>query len=206
MDKHIETLNVMESSYAHIRKNDSEYEAIEAAKETLQERAADENGGILMDAKYLAEIEARCEAATPGPWVSIFGLKGRIVYDMSGGNGKVIAKLRNTKHGNQDSDSAFIARARADIPALLAEVERLTIENLGLKDAAIRCDGYEKRYHSALTELDVKNQQIATLKRALEIMHEFMSITEVGSRAKREYFTPDYFIQQAQEQEAHHAK
>ncbi|MCI1955355.1 MAG: hypothetical protein LKJ21_03140 [Oscillospiraceae bacterium] len=48
MDKHIETLNVMESSYAHIRKNDSEFEAIEAAKEALQEQAADENGGILV--------------------------------------------------------------------------------------------------------------------------------------------------------------
>jgi hypothetical protein len=61
-----------------------------------------------------------------------------------------------------------IADSQHDVKSLIAEVERLTIENLGLKDAAIRCDGYEKRYHAALTELDTKDQQIATLKKALE--------------------------------------
>lgn len=44
MDKHIETLNIMESSYAHVRKSDSEFEAIEAAKEALQEQAEREKG------------------------------------------------------------------------------------------------------------------------------------------------------------------
>jgi hypothetical protein len=67
---------------------------------------------------------------------------------------------------------------QCEVKALLSEVERLTIENLGLKDAAIRCDGYEKRYHAALTELDVKDQQIATLKKAYEL-----ACTDLSDRA-----------------------
>jgi len=40
----IETLNVMESSYSHIRKIDSEFEAIEAGKSALQDQAERERG------------------------------------------------------------------------------------------------------------------------------------------------------------------
>ena len=78
-----------------------------------------------------------------------------------------------------------------DLDALIAEVERLNAE---LDERDVECETQYKL-------MAEKNKHIVTLKRALEIMHEFMSITEVGSRAKREYFTPDYFIQQAQEQE-----
>jgi len=39
IQKAIGTLNVMESTYSHIRKNDNEFEAIEAAKEALQDQA-----------------------------------------------------------------------------------------------------------------------------------------------------------------------
>ena len=44
MDKHIETLDMMEAAYAHIRKNDDQYEAIEAAISALQEQAEREKG------------------------------------------------------------------------------------------------------------------------------------------------------------------
>jgi hypothetical protein len=64
MDKHIETLNVMESSYAHIRKNDSEYEAIEAAKETLQEQAEREKGcSYRMPCGWCSNFDRPCEEA-----------------------------------------------------------------------------------------------------------------------------------------------
>lgn len=63
--------------------------------------------------------------------------------------------------------------ARIDVKALIAEVERLTIENLRLKDATIQCDGYEKRYHAALAELDAKDQQIATLKSAKDEINRY---------------------------------
>lgn len=51
MDKHIGTLNVMESSYAHIRKNDSEFEAIEAAISALQEQVERNKGCPYCDPK-----------------------------------------------------------------------------------------------------------------------------------------------------------
>lgn len=54
MDKHIETLNIMESSYAHVRKSDSEFEAIEAAKETLQEQAEREKGCEYCDPEVMS--------------------------------------------------------------------------------------------------------------------------------------------------------
>jgi hypothetical protein len=81
----------------------------------------------------IEEIKAREQAATPGPWVSIFDLKGFTVYDMSGEKGVIIAKLRNSKCKYKQPDADFISHARTDIPALLAEVERLTEENDVLK-------------------------------------------------------------------------
>ena len=80
-----------------------------------------------MNAKYLAEIKAREQAATPGPWEEktnrhpqcngepwgwISGAAGNITW--SGYVGK--------------TNADFIAHARTDISALVAEVERLQQE------------------------------------------------------------------------------
>jgi len=54
--------------------------------------------------EQLAEIKARCDKATPGPWIDEHGFIRQI-------EGK--------------ADLLFIANARTDIPALVAEVERL---------------------------------------------------------------------------------
>ena len=86
----------------------------------------------------IEEIKAREQAATPGPWVSVFDLKGFTIYDMSGEKGKIIAKLRNSKCKYKQPDADFIAYARTDIPALIEKHEQ-------------------------------DQQQIATLKKALEI-------------------------------------
>jgi hypothetical protein len=62
----------------------------------------------------LAEIRARCEAATPGPWIR---------------EGAVISSLRGVWYALKTSadraDLSLMFRACEDIPALLAEVERL---------------------------------------------------------------------------------
>lgn len=74
-----------------------------------------------MRADELAEIRARAEAATPGPWwVEDGGPDSgwRIECDRG-----TVADLR-VYTGNGD-DALLLTRARADIPALLAEVERL---------------------------------------------------------------------------------
>lgn len=78
-----------------------------------------------MDQKYLAEIHARCDAATPGPWKHEYTVDGAYVHD-----GDAVI-CRCTQLGDE---SAFIANVRTDIPKLLAEVERLQNENKHLKE------------------------------------------------------------------------
>lgn len=56
MDKHIETLNIMESAYSHIRISNSKFSAIEAAKEALQEQAERENGCSLCNGERLKNV------------------------------------------------------------------------------------------------------------------------------------------------------
>lgn len=88
----------------------------------------------------LEVIKARCEAATAGPWHHV-GLP----WDHEGGNiytgngdphsGRIIASVDPMgleeefaeHHGprNHLGDADFIAAARTDVPALVAEVERL---------------------------------------------------------------------------------
>lgn len=101
-----------------------------------------------LSAEQLAEIRARVEAATPGPWGT---------YDDGTGRIDIAAGLEETGHGYTcrrsiaqtddepidndpahvawdsdadldqiEADAAFIAHARTDVPALLAEVDRLT--------------------------------------------------------------------------------
>lgn len=87
-----------------------------------------------MTPKQLQGIKARADAATPGPWEEktnrhpqcngepwgwISGASGNITW--SGYVGK--------------TNADFIAHARTDIPALVAEVERLAAENSTLKKA-----------------------------------------------------------------------
>lgn len=80
-----------------------------------------------MNVKELAEIKARAEAATPGPWSDRYvigdeggGPKHRVTFRLlSGLTGDITGHCRRTP------DAAFIAHAREDVPALVAEVERL---------------------------------------------------------------------------------
>lgn len=70
-----------------------------------------------MTDEQLAEIKARAEAATPEPWKwqpfdSIIATSVGVHVVRGNGTGVV-----------SDEDAVFIAHARSDIPALLAEVE-----------------------------------------------------------------------------------
>lgn len=76
-----------------------------------------------MTPKELKQIKARCEAASEGPWeickedgVDIIGNNGEIILELSGKMLGCTVRPYNFK---------FIAHARTDIPALIAEVERL---------------------------------------------------------------------------------
>ena len=112
-----------------------------------------------MDAKQLAEIKAREQAATPGPWkVGISAL-------ITDANGHALFFGEDAK-GNAD----FIAHARTDIPALVAEVERLVAENVKLKKSAL--DPVE------MAKVAIALKENATLEKALELASKF--IVEYG--------------------------
>ncbi len=75
-----------------------------------------------MSPDTLKAIRARCEAATAGPWTSTYGYNGggmatsflAIPAHNSGGTVEMLCE-----------DADFITNARTDVPALLAEIDRL---------------------------------------------------------------------------------
>lgn len=44
IEQHIQTLNVMQSKYSHIRRSDAEWQDVEAAKDALREKQEREKG------------------------------------------------------------------------------------------------------------------------------------------------------------------
>ena len=128
-----------------------------------------------MDAKYLAEIKAREQAATPGPWP-----RDGTIFTANGIN-----------------NCEFIYYARADIPALLAEVERL--RNV-VKIQRASCSLVETaKAANAVDEIAAKDQQIATLERALEYACADRATTpSMWQDLQKKYME---LAQQAQEQE-----
>ncbi|MGW9638871.1 hypothetical protein ACWHAU_06890 [Streptomyces albidoflavus] len=80
-----------------------------------------------LNPEYLAEIAARAEAATAGPWCT----DGAELYqgdEYAWDAFWVGETCRADEADGGTADAAFIAAARTDVPALLAEVERLRAE------------------------------------------------------------------------------
>lgn len=75
----------------------------------------------------LAAIRARAEAATPAPW-RIPRKLSQLAPDWTIAAGVKVVAYVDQKRDNSEADFTFIAAARTDIPALLAEVERLNVE------------------------------------------------------------------------------
>lgn len=78
----------------------------------------------------LSQIEARANAATPGPWREIRRDDPSCAaeYVIAGADDISVACTScNGEYctGMTDADCAFIAAARTDVPALVAEVRRL---------------------------------------------------------------------------------
>jgi len=73
----------------------------------------------------LAEIRERCEAATPEPWViRQCGETGELFVAYRWDDGED-SGLFNMCQDIEKTDATFIAHAREDVPALLAEIDRL---------------------------------------------------------------------------------
>jgi len=70
----------------------------------------------------LAAIKARCDSATDGPWTDRRRTPSRCDILRDGNvHFRIADDVRN-------DNAAFIVHARADVPALVAEVERLRAE------------------------------------------------------------------------------
>ena len=80
-----------------------------------------------MTDEKLAEIKARCDAASPGPWVDAITDAGDLIITVNGAGCMPFIYLGDMENTESDdhNNATFIAHARTDIPDLLAEVERL---------------------------------------------------------------------------------
>ena len=89
-----------------------------------------------MTQQELDALKALAEAATPGPWVCYYSLSVGATVQQKGKAGWIFrAQERATRE-----DMDFVAAARAAVPALLAEVERLQVAWSAEHDAYIRAD------------------------------------------------------------------
>jgi hypothetical protein len=77
----------------------------------------------------LSAIEARAAAASPGPWVVHTSGGSWDIYE-----GVPVTTLILSAH-RHEQDATFVAHARADIPALVGEVQRLEAALAAMRDA-----------------------------------------------------------------------
>jgi hypothetical protein len=83
--------------------------------------------GSRPSAEELAEIQARCDRATPGPWTSY--IEGR---DHESGSSFIMTSGEDINRvGMSDDDQDFAAHAREDVPRLIAEIRRLSAAGAG---------------------------------------------------------------------------
>lgn len=102
----------------------------------------------------LTAIEARCAAATDGPWRVCNHAGGYLGIQCNTRYGYV-AECGDQLDEQHHENATFIAHARTDIPALLAEVRRLRTEN-------------EQIQKWAQTTLDYADERIAVLREGIE--------------------------------------
>jgi len=91
----------------------------------------------------LDAIEARATEATPGPWRPI--IYGESDFDGPGryvSFGPDATCISDSTSMDSDEDAVFIAAARTDVPALVAEVRRLRAQ----RDAALALCDARQRY------------------------------------------------------------
>jgi hypothetical protein len=81
-----------------------------------------------MTPKQLTEIESRANAATAGPWESENTDYYELIFSPHAKIGSTDWDEENDVDGEQcAANGDFIAHARADVPALIAEVRRLRV-------------------------------------------------------------------------------
>jgi hypothetical protein len=90
----------------------------------------------------LDEIEARANAATPGPWASRRNRDMRDYEVRAGCVLAIVSEAASAKHATSvrecGRNAAFIAAARTDVPALIARVRELEAECERMKTFAAK--------------------------------------------------------------------
>jgi hypothetical protein len=166
-----------------------------------------------MTDEELTAIEARANAATPGPWATHD--QGREDYSICRDNGNNTCCPLFERIGPDDDsiDGAFISAARVDVPALVAEVRRLRAElgaayghdyakanpdaSTALHDALIVAEGQRDQLRAerdaavqdATRQLDLRwdaNRELVALQREADALRKFVS---VSGRWVRKYGT-----------------
>ena len=89
-----------------------------------------------MTPERLAEIRAREQAASPGPWISL----GNHLESGPGDYSLMWSEDGAPCAIAKDADCYFITHARQDIPDLLAEVEALASDNATMRDGLARLE------------------------------------------------------------------
>jgi hypothetical protein len=114
----------------------------------------------------LDEIKARCDKATPGPWITGDGSKithynGKDTVLTNSSTYVVTnrATYPDDKYFNDQvyANMDFIAHSREDIPTLIAEVERLTAENAKLREESAKDYNDMRRFQSEHIKLSQEN-------------------------------------------------
>lgn len=125
----------------------------------------------------LAAIRARVEAATPGPWAST------VAYPHLALQPDDDSIISFNLAANPASDALFVAHARADVPALLAEVERLRGELSAIADRALTLKG---RLVSTGAEVERLRAQVAAAYRFADELGNVCSWHGVATRYAQE--------------------
>jgi hypothetical protein len=103
----------------------------------------------MTDDEELANIRAREEYATPGPWLLEKEAAAAVWHLWR--DGRPALTVITEDAFNDMSDLSFLAAARTDIAALLAERDALHEENAGLREI-VDALANEARYQSASGE------------------------------------------------------
>lgn len=135
----------------------------------------------------LEAIRKRASLATEGPWATGTGYeqasRGNYVFTTEG-FGAIVAAECGGDCVLEDADAEFIAHARTDIPALLAEVERLRAENTDLR---IKIDVTDQSAEAVEVENErLRAKEIAYRRMLMRVREEALRF---GSSLDRNIFT-----------------
>lgn len=149
--------------------------------------------------QWLAEIEARANAATAGPWCTDSWEIYQGTEYMPGISQWIGETCRGTTSMEQDrADAAFVAAARTDVPALVTEVRELLLHTRTLEALVAEQSAEVDHLRARVTELE----RAAIEAERAEIRQSFMELS-AQAREDRDFegaFNVDCNLREREEQ------